>query len=625
MGLIKKYRVPSGTLDLREHIKSKAPSFDKVLNAAELRLARKKMAEQNRAVDAGYLDGVTVTPNGNRSTTWSDWEAANRQEREAQEKADLQQQTSNFVNNITNTRDEFGKKYVMPFMMSAMSPAALIPGLAGWAGVEGVNSVVQGASNGKYEGWGDFMSQMTGTTNPYGQIAWEFTNPGGLLAGLGVSPSASSAQKAKQVISVSGRRRGKVTPDPKIVQVLQDAFSQAGIAPDDYQGAIDYILNFNPSNAFSTWMDMVRAGYSTSTARPLFRKYVKDLKALGYSDKDLLNELYLMGQKAKPLTDVDTGLVQKFLELDVTPRVMKQLNDKFSLTPEQQTQVTDLISNLFNNIDMVERYAPEWVGGQWDGSNIRVPIGTKMPNNVLAHEAHHAYREKLAQLLKSWGYKMSGKRDLRPHQKAIDKYIYKMQTKNPEYTPQELQAMAEFKYPLYEQYPQLAEDLMPTSEQGATLSQLRFEIFEDLYNQLNRYPTPEEVNRVLENLSFKDLILRLDKANDYGKNFAKGFENDFINLFPKIKRTLSGGLNRRQRPDWVSNSDWNNLIFSKALFGNSEMTKAGLLATARREAKKRLSSIIRNGISTVGSVALPIGAGAYAEQELFNPQYNEDY
>ena len=358
---VKKYKTPSGRLttnfDVVQNIRDKAPSWDKVLHQAEMRLVRKKQQEAQREAqkteDAGYLDGVTVTPKGVRNTTWNDWEQANRQERAEDEQKRIVQQTQQFTNNIRNTTGEFAQDYLMPFMTSIAFPGAIIPGLAGWAGTEMTNNIIKGASKNKYDTWGEMMSDLTDTKSQFGRTAWEFTNPGMLLASLAGSPGSKVKSPKSTKVKVSPNK-GRIIEEVPIEDVLDGPLTE-------------------------------RTPYSftdrSSYAKDILNKLIEDVKYEGPLSRHLLR----------------TGIIDASKPSEVLPQLEK-LTEYF-VNPQDFFTILDLdekakYAKLFSrdhrgfNLDAIKQHADRLADAGGASNDIRKAIATARTIDEIASNAY---------------------------------------------------------------------------------------------------------------------------------------------------------------------------------------------------------------------------------------------
>ena len=175
--------------------------------------------------------------------------------------------------------------------------------------------------------------------------------------------------------------------------------------------------------------------------------------------------------------------------------------------------------------------------------------------------------------------------------------------------------------------------MTPTSEQGATLAELRFKLFNEFLRQNGRTPTVEDLDLIIDKMNKEGYLLN-GTANytlintSYGSTFHPNFLKRKDEAVNNAINTTSEKLAKRNisdKPEWFSYEEWKNILNKvypkrkwwqltkpKVGFDEYEYNDANYLARIRSESKERrsINDDIANGLKRVAGYTIPVTVGA---------------
>lgn len=459
-----------------------------------------------------YIKGITVTPSGNRTTTIQDWENANNQDAKEyyqmlrnKENIKTKIQQNKIANNIRNTTGQFAERYVSP-ILSTLHPGLVIPGVMGYIGGTSTDKIVQSSSKGKYNTWGQMLSDKTGVDSKTGQMLLELTNPGALLLAFGGNK-----------VTRHGPYNYNYKPiKPFTYKDLVKRYIHA-LPTEESISKLEEVLS-NPEKNLSNFENVtLRRSFNPEVFKANLKNWKSELDKHGLLTK--IGEYEKMGTPESQVV-IDES-IKDFYRSDVWPRFRRNFSEM--LDPVEMEDLKDIVQTPWENVDLKYGYTPPGVGGYSQGPNF-VRLSKPTDNSVLAHELHHSFRDRVAR-------KTNIGRQYYPEQYSTEQIRESYQRAYNPYTAEELTEMRPFKFD---------EDfkgrVIPPYEVGATSEQLRFDIFNNLKNKLGRTPTVDEVNTEISNMDNNKLLETVKNKNDYGKNFVEqnpdpeGFKKGLIKI-----------------------------------------------------------------------------------------------
>ena len=347
---------------------------------------------------------------------------------------------------------------------------------------------------------------------------------------------------------------------------------------------------------------------------------------------DLIREFLKLGRPDEPV-NINKELIGNFYTNDVWPRLMRNLKEQgINLTQEQIKELEPIIKTPWEGVDMKYGYTQPGSGGYSLGPyKIRYKFGIPVSDSTVAHELHHSYRDRLANFFKKHNINIGDvNKIMSEDQLSTNKSRKESQQLFPQYLGNELEAMRPFKFN--------SEDLgslTPTAEQGATLAELRFKIFNEFLRQKGRTPSVEELDFIIDKMSKEGYLLNgtADYTlinTSYGRTFYPNFlkrkdaaVNNAMNITSEklAKRDIS------DKPEWFSYEEWKNILNEtypkrkwwqltkpKVGFDVDKYNHANYLAEIRSESKERrlINNEIANGLKRVAGYTIPITIGANA-------------
>lgn len=531
----------------------------------------------------GYLTGVTATPHTTRETTYNDWAHANQVDRENE----VRLAQYRMANNVRQGMGEFASKYVTPVVLSlAGGPATFFPELLGWGGSEAVDYAVNQASDDKYETWGQMMSDVTGTENRLGQMAWEFTNPGTFVGmpsnGVaGNNPAVKIPQCSKNAANAASRmktspelkqffdelleqwHRPKGQYGPRELRLFRNVLANPNIylttAQQDFLKSINFDTKTFVRN-FDQYVGRLKRGELTGSLAK------KSLYHEALTPQEIFDEFGLMGRVEEPV-NFNLDNINEFFTNDVLPR-MKANWEKQGLkfTPENAALAEAVVANPTVGVNLKHGYTPPGSGGYQRPGHIRFPFDSKVPESTIVHELHHETRDALAYFFKKYGYKMSQK--MTRSQKSANKQSLARQMDNPAYTTNELNSTRGLRFSNEDR-----KDLMPTHEQGATVVETRYDLYQQLKQKLGRAPSKEEMDLYIDATEITPALIN----HSYGSLFNEGwanFGNRVGNHYAKLWRDQ---IAQDIRPEGMSDLEWE--LISRMRPSGKEKLKAEIQGT----------------------------------------------
>lgn len=321
------------------------------------------------------------------------------------------------------------------------------------------------------------------------------------------------------------------------------------------------------------------------------------------SADDIMREFAKMGRPEEEVL-IDKDLIGQFYSKDVFPRTIANLKERgINLKPEEIEELSRIYAFPWEGVDMKYGYTKPGTVGYSRGSNfIRYQFDEEVPFHNVGHELHHSIRRRLAKYLKDKGYNVADPSDISRSQASSNPRRFVTQTNLPEYTPGELKAMDKYRFSLPDR-----RSLTPTSEQGATLAELRLKYFEQYLNELklkNKAFNTSEFDQWLLNNRAEQALRDLSETS-YGISFGKRF-NDITD------RVLNHYYNTNTYPKWLPKSRVKSIEALKNLNGYNYAYWRSSLANALAE---NLGRQILIDASKVAGYSIPIGLGSILSQD----------
>ena len=170
-------------------------------------------------------------------------------------------QADRFQQDITNHLNEVGTNYVLPAMSLAgglvTAPVSLAGALVGGSAVDGATNLLSG---GKYDTWGQFMGDATGTQDQ--TWAWEFTNPGALAGGFAGSKYTPKVNPVKVKVRIPNPNAGQpYTTRARGKYVVSGVEPVEPVTMGDVRGATRPVYQYVPGQS----RQAIQGKYNTKT------------------------------------------------------------------------------------------------------------------------------------------------------------------------------------------------------------------------------------------------------------------------------------------------------------------------------------------------------------------------
>ena len=347
---------------------------------------------------------------------------------------------------------------------------------------------------------------------------------------------------------------------------------------------------------------------------------------------DLIREFLKLGRPDEPI-NINEELIGNFYKNDVLPRLMRNLEQQgINLTPEQIKELEPIVTTPWKDVDMKYGYTQPGSGGYSMGPyKIRYKFGSPVPDSTVAHELHHSYRTRLAEFFKKHNIKVGNLENIMSEdQWSKNNSRRETQQNFPQYLENELKAMQPFKFNFED-----LSSLTPTAEQGATLAELRFKIFNEFLRQHKRTPTVEELDFIIDKMGKEEYLL--DGTADYtliNTSYGRTFHPNFLKRIDaaanNARNTTSEKLAKRDisdKPEWFSQEEWKNIlnkVYPKRKWWQLTKPKVGFNANeyynvdhivyvrSKNKENKLINDDIANGLKRVAGYTIPITIGANA-------------
>lgn len=170
-------------------------------------------------------------------------------------------QADRFQQDITNHLNEVGTNYVLPAMSLTgglvTAPISLAGALVGGSAVDGATDALSG---GKYDTWGQFMGDATGTQDQ--TWAWEFTNPGALAGGFVGSKYTPKVNPVKVKVRIPNPNAGQpYTTRARGKYVVSGVEPVEPVTMGDVRGATRPVYQYVPGQS----RQAIQGKYKTKT------------------------------------------------------------------------------------------------------------------------------------------------------------------------------------------------------------------------------------------------------------------------------------------------------------------------------------------------------------------------
>lgn len=170
-------------------------------------------------------------------------------------------QADRFQQDITNHLNEVGTNYVLPAMSLTgglvTAPISLAGALVGGSAVDGATNLLSG---GKYDTWGQFMGDATGTQDQ--TWAWEFTNPGALAGGFAGSKYTPKVNPVKVKVRIPNPNAGQpYTTRARGKYVVSGVEPVEPVTMGDVRGATRPVYQYVPGQS----RQAIQGKYKTKT------------------------------------------------------------------------------------------------------------------------------------------------------------------------------------------------------------------------------------------------------------------------------------------------------------------------------------------------------------------------
>lgn len=170
-------------------------------------------------------------------------------------------QADRFQQDITNHLNEVGTNYVLPAMSLTgglvTAPISLAGALVGGSAVDGATDALSG---GKYDTWGQFMGDVTGTQDQ--TWAWEFTNPGALAGGFAGSKYTPKVNPVKVKVRIPNPNAGQpYTTRARGKYVVSGVEPVEPVTMGDVRGATRPVYQYVPGQS----RQAIQGKYKTKT------------------------------------------------------------------------------------------------------------------------------------------------------------------------------------------------------------------------------------------------------------------------------------------------------------------------------------------------------------------------